>query len=53
MRKVGSPDVCFRGETDHRCCGWKRTVVVEKVRERSTEGNAKGEYFTKKHRLGK
>ena len=24
-----------------------------KVRERSTEGNAKGEYFPKKHRQGK
>ena len=48
LKKVGSTEMWFRGEMDHRCCRGEEAVVLEKgERKRSTQGNTKGECFPK------
>ena len=34
LKKIGSVETLFRGETDHRCCGGEKPWSQKKVRER-------------------
>lgn len=40
--------MCFKGETELRCCGGEGAVVTEKdEKEESPQGKAQGEHFPK------
>ena len=48
MKKVGNMEIWFRGETNCGCCRGEGAMVTEKgERERSTQGNAQREHYSK------